>query len=103
MITQCQKVNFRVLSCTEKGSYKNMFLRLLDFVRPSNSFFQSFGILVYNNTIISLRLIIYYRIIANSGLRPSFAIYQTIYDLPSRDNCKLLYRELLTQRPPVAK
>ena len=36
----------------------NMFLWLLDFVRPSNNFVQSFSILVYNNTIIvSLRLI----------------------------------------------
>ena len=56
-----------------------MFLWLLDFVTPA-----------YNNTIISLRLIVYYLIIANSGLHPSFAIYQTIYDSPSRDNCKLL-------------
>ena len=66
-----------------------MFLWLLDFVRPSNNFFRSFSILVYNNTIVSLRLIVYYLIIANSGLRPSFPIYQTIYDSPSRDNCKL--------------
>ena len=44
--------------------------------------------MVYNNTIISLRLIVYYLIIANSGLRPSFAIYQTIYDSHSRDNFK---------------
>ena len=31
----------------------------------------------------------YYLIIAKSGLHPSFAIYQTIYDSPSRDNCKI--------------
>ena len=31
----------------------------------------------------------YYLIKVNSGLRPSFAIYQTIYDSPSRDNCKI--------------
>ena len=42
----------------------NVFLWLLDFVTPSNNFFQSFGILVYNNTLISLRLIVYYLIIA---------------------------------------
>ena len=67
----------------------NMFLWLLDFVRHSSNFFPSFSILVYNNTIISLRLSVYYLIIANSGLRPSFAIYQATYDSPSRDNCKL--------------
>ena len=65
----------------------NMFSWLLDFVTPLNNFFQNFSILVYNNTIISLRLIVYYLIIANSGPRPSFAIYQTIYDSPLRDNC----------------
>ena len=31
----------------------------------------------------------YYLIIAKSGLHPSFPIYQTIYDSPSRDNCKI--------------
>ena len=46
-----------------RDSYMNMF--------PS-IFFQNFSILVYNNTIISLRLIVYYLIIANSGLRPSY-------------------------------
>ena len=51
----------------------SMFLWLLDFVTPSNNFFRSFSMLVYNNTIIFLRLIEYYLIIANSGLRPSFA------------------------------
>ena len=61
-----------------------MFLWLFDFVTPSNIFFRSFSILVYNNTIISLRLIVYYLIIANS-----FASYQTINDSPSRDNCKI--------------
>ena len=54
------------------------------------NFFLSFSILVYNNTIISLRLIVYYLIIANSALCPSFAIYQTIYDSPLRDNCKIV-------------
>ena len=54
----------------------NMLLWLLDFVTPLNKFFRSFSILVYNNTIISLRLIVYYLIIANSGLRPSLAIRQ---------------------------
>ena len=57
----------------------NIFLWLLDFVTPLNNFFRSFSILVYNNTIISLRLIVYYLIVANSGL----------YDSPSRDNCKI--------------
>ena len=71
-----------------------MFLWLLDFVIPSNNFVPSFSILVYNNTIISLRLIVYYLIIANSGLCPSFAIYQTIYDSHSRDNCKLSYKSM---------
>ena len=33
----------------------------------------------------------YYLIIANERLCPSFAMYQIIYDLPLRDNCKLLY------------
>ena len=67
----------------------NMFSWLLDFVTPLNNFFRSFSVLVYNNTIISLRLIVYYLIVANSGLCPSFAFYQTIYDSPPRDNCKL--------------
>ena len=31
----------------------------------------------------------YYLIVANSGLRPSFAVYQAIYNSPSRDNCKI--------------
>ena len=63
----------------------NMFLWSVDFVTPSNNFFsRSFSILVYNNTIISLKLIVYYLIIVNSRLRPSFAIYQTIYDSFSR-------------------
>ena len=67
----------------------NTFLWLLDFL---NKFFRGFGVLVYNNTIIFLRLIVYYLISANLGLRPSFAIYQTlIYDLPSRDNCEVLH------------
>ena len=52
----------------------NMFLWLLDFVTPSNNFFPSFSILVYNNTIISLRFIVRYFI---------------IYDSPSRDNCEI--------------
>ena len=89
MITQCQKVNFR-LFCTERGSYMNMFLWLLDFVTLLNNFFGSFIILVYNKTILSLRLIVYYLIIANSGFRPPFAICQTIYNSPSRDNCKII-------------
>ena len=55
----------------------NMFLWLPDFVTPSNNFLsRSFSILVCNNTITSLRLIVYYLIIANSGLHLSFAIYQ---------------------------
>ena len=87
MLTQCQKVNFR-FSCIERSNYMNMFLWLLDFVTPLNNFFRCFSILVYNNTIISLRLIVYDLIIANEGLRPSFAIYETIYDSPLRDNCK---------------
>ena len=63
----------------------NMFWWLLDFVTPSkNNFFPSFSILVYDNTIISLRLIIYYLIIANSGL-----FYQTIYYETERDNCTI--------------
>ena len=68
----------------------NMFLWLLDFVTSLNKFFRSFSILVYNNTIISLRLIVYTLILANPRLRPSFAIYQKIYDSSSRDNCKIL-------------
>ena len=67
-----------------------MFLWLLDFVIPLKVFFRSFSILVYNNEITSLRFIAYYLITANSGLRSSFAIYQTIYDSPSGDDCKLL-------------
>ena len=61
------KSQFQV-SLTERSSYMNVFLWLLDFVTPLNNFFQSFSILVYNNTIISLRLIIYYLIVGNSGL-----------------------------------
>ena len=68
----------------------NMFLWSLNIVTPSNIFFKSFSILVHNNTIISLKLIVYNLIIVNSGLRPSFAIYQTIYNSPSRDYCKIL-------------
>ena len=30
-----------------------------------------------------------YLIIANSGIRPLFTIYQTVYDSPSRDNGKI--------------
>ena len=56
---------------------------------PSNNFFNNFSTLVYNNTIISLMLIVYYLIIANSVLHSSFANYQTIYDSLLRDNCKL--------------
>ena len=41
---------------------------------------------VYFYTVISFRLIVYYLIIANSGGRPSFAIYRTIYDSPLGDN-----------------
>ena len=64
----------------------NMLLWLHDFVTLSNNvFIRSFSILVYNDTIISLRLIVYYLIIANSGLRPSFAICQTIYDSSSEE------------------
>ena len=55
-----------------------MFLWLLDFVTSLNNFFRNFSILVYNDTIISLRLIVYYLIIANSGFCPSFTINQTI-------------------------
>ena len=88
MITQCQR-SISGFPCTERSSYMNMFLWLLDFVTPSNNFYPSFSILVYNNTITSLRLIVYYLIIANSRLRPSFTIYQTIYDSPSRDNYKI--------------
>ena len=87
MITQCQKVNFS-FCCTQRGSYMNMFLWLLDFLTPSNNFFEVL-LFWYNNTIISLRLIVYYLIFANSGLRPSFAVSKTVYDSPSRDNCKL--------------
>ena len=54
----------------------NMFLWLLDFVTLSNIFFRSFSILVYNATIISLWIIVYYLIIANAGLRPSLIIRQ---------------------------
>ena len=44
----------------------NMFLWLLDFVTPLNKFFsRTFSILAYNNTINSLRLIVYDLIIAN--------------------------------------
>ena len=38
MTMQCEKVNFR-FSCTERGSYMNMFLWLHDFVTPLNNFF----------------------------------------------------------------
>ena len=62
---------------------------LLDFVPPLNNFFLCFSILVHNDTIISLSLIVDYLIIAISGLHPSFAFYQTIYDSPSRDNSKI--------------
>ena len=53
MITQCQKVNFRVF-CSERGIYMNVFLWLLDFVTPSNNF--SFEVLVFWYIIIQLSL-----------------------------------------------
>ena len=46
------------------------------------------------NTIISLKLIVYYLIIANSGIQPSLPVYQTIYDSPSRDHCKILDHDI---------
>ena len=49
----------------ERGSYKNMLIRSLDFVTPFNYllFFLNLSILVYNNTILSLRVMVYYLII----------------------------------------
>ena len=44
----------------------NMFLWLLDYVTPLNVF--SPKIKYFGNTIISLRLTVYYQTIANSGL-----------------------------------
>ena len=79
----------------------NMFLWLLNFVTLLNNFFRSFSILVYNNTITFLMLIVYYLIIANSGLRPPFAIYQKIYESSSRDNCELLYPSQIYSNPLI--
>ena len=74
-------------------SYMSMFLWLLDFVTPLN-LFQNFSILAYNNTIISLRLIVYYLIIMNEGR----SLCQAIYDSPLRDNCKMPNPGLLSLR-----
>ena len=46
MTKQCQKVSFR-FSCTESGSYINMFMLLLDFVIPLNIFFLEITVFWY--------------------------------------------------------
>ena len=86
MITQCQKVNFR-LSCTERCSYMNMFLWLLDFVTPLNNFFE---VLVFWYIIIKLSL---------SG--PSY-IFFTLRSL-SIGQYTIRFLEIIVKYPKIAK
>ena len=52
-------------------------------------------IYIYNETVLSLTLIVNYLITVNLGLRPSFAICQTIYESASKELYQMKYDDIL--------